>query len=55
MATETASHILYECVSLAEFRFCRLSTDFFMEPGDYYESPLCKILYYVRGTGLLAE
>jgi hypothetical protein len=27
----------------------------FMEPSDYDEIPLRKILYYVRGTGLLAE
>jgi hypothetical protein len=26
-----------------------------MEPGDYNEILLCKILYFVRGTELLAE
>jgi len=26
-----------------------------MEPSDYDEIPLCKILYFVRGMGLLAE
>jgi hypothetical protein len=26
-----------------------------MEPSDYDEIPWCKILYFVRGTGILAE
>jgi hypothetical protein len=26
-----------------------------MEPSNYDEIPLCKILYFVRGMGLLAE
>jgi hypothetical protein len=25
------------------------------EPSDFDEIPLCKILYFIRGTGLLAE
>jgi hypothetical protein len=29
MATETASHILYDCVALAEFRFRRLGQHFY--------------------------
>jgi hypothetical protein len=37
MATETTSHILYECVALAEFRFCHVNT--FMEPSNYQEIP----------------
>jgi hypothetical protein len=40
--------------ALAEFKF-RRSGNMFMEPSDYYEIPLCKILYFVRGMGLLAE
>jgi hypothetical protein len=54
MATETASHILCECVSLTEFRFRHLGKHF-MEPSDYEDFPLCKILNFVRSTGLLAE
>jgi hypothetical protein len=38
----------------AEFKFHRLS-NIFMEPSNYDEILLCKILYFVRGTGLLAE
>jgi len=39
METETASHILCECVALAELRFRH-----FMELSNYGEIPLCKIL-----------
>jgi len=40
--------------ALAELKFRRLWKHF-MEPSDYDEVPSCKLLYYVRGTGLLAE
>jgi hypothetical protein len=48
-------HTSFECVLLY------LNSDFVtyenisVEPSDYDEIPLCKILYFVRGTGLLAE
>jgi hypothetical protein len=48
------SHILCECVALHEFIF-RLLGKLFMEQSDYDDIQLCKILYLVRGTGLLAE
>jgi hypothetical protein len=54
MATETASIILCECVALAELNFIA-KINMFMEPNDYDEIPLCKILYFVRGTGPLAD
>jgi hypothetical protein len=53
MEIETPSHILLECVALAELRYRRLGKHF-MEPSDD-EIPLCKILYFARGTGLLVE
>jgi hypothetical protein len=40
--------------ALAELKF-RLLVNTFMEPSDYDEFALCNILYFVRGTGLLAE
>jgi hypothetical protein len=40
--------------ALAEFKFRRLGKHF-MEPSDYDKMPLCMILYFVRGIGLLAE
>jgi hypothetical protein len=54
METETASHTLCERVVSAELRFCPLGKHF-MEPSNSNEIPLCKILYFVRGTVLLAE
>jgi hypothetical protein len=39
--------------ALVGFRFSRLKI--FMEPSDYDEIPLCKVLYLARGTGLQAK
>jgi hypothetical protein len=52
--THTATHIVCQCVTIAELIFRRLDRQF-MEPSDYDEISLCKIPYFVRGTGLLAE
>jgi hypothetical protein len=54
METETASHIPCECEALAELRFCH-SCKYLIEPDDCDKIPLCKMLYFVGGTGLLAE
>jgi hypothetical protein len=40
--------------ALADFKIRRLGK-YFMETSDYDEIPSRKILYTVRGTGLLAE
>lgn len=40
--------------ALAESRFCHLGKRL-IEPSMYNEIPLCKILYFARGMGLLAE
>jgi hypothetical protein len=40
--------------ALAEFKFCCLGK-YFMEPSDYDEILLCKVLYFVKDMGLLAE
>jgi hypothetical protein len=40
--------------ALAELKFRRLWKHF-MEPSDYDKTTLCKILYFFRSTGLLAE
>jgi hypothetical protein len=54
MATETSSHILCKCVTLAEFRFRRLGKYFYVtkRPGG---DSVMKILHILRGTELLAE
>jgi hypothetical protein len=51
---ETASHIPRHCEALAELRICNLGK-YFMKPGDYCEILLCKILYFMRITKLLAD
>jgi hypothetical protein len=48
-------HTPFVNVSLAEFRFRLLGKHFFMEPSDYDDIPLYKVLYFVKGTVLLAE
>jgi hypothetical protein len=40
--------------ALAESKFCCLD-NICMELSDYDEITLCKVLYFVRGTGLLVE
>jgi hypothetical protein len=40
--------------ALAEFKFSRL-VNIFMEPSKYDDIAFYKIMYYVTGTGLLAE
>jgi hypothetical protein len=50
---EAASHGLCVCEAVAKLRFCWFGKHF-MKPGDYDEIPLCKILCFVWGTGLLA-
>jgi hypothetical protein len=47
METETTSHILCECVALAELRFHHLHKNF-MEMSNYDEILLCNILYFVE-------
>jgi hypothetical protein len=52
--TETASHILCECAALTELKFRFLGRKLTEQSNDD-EIHLCKILLFVRGTGLLAE
>jgi hypothetical protein len=54
METETALHILCECVALTELRLRKFGKHF-MGLSDYDEILLCKTLYFVRVMGLLAE
>jgi hypothetical protein len=49
---ETATHILCECEALAYLRFRHLGR-YFMEPSDYLDVPMYKILHSIRSAGLL--
>jgi hypothetical protein len=51
---ESATHILSGCEAIAYsyLRFRHLG-HYFMEPGDYQDAPVSKILHFMRSVGLL--
>jgi hypothetical protein len=49
---ESATNILCDCEAVALVRFRHLS-QFFMEPSDYYDAPIYKVLHFIRGVGLI--
>jgi hypothetical protein len=49
---ESATHILLDCEAIAYLRFCHLG-QFFMEPSDYYDAPINKVLHFIQGVGLI--
>jgi hypothetical protein len=49
---ESAAHILSDCESVAHLRLRHLG-QFFMEPSDYYDAPIDKVLHVIRGAGLI--
>jgi hypothetical protein len=44
--------ILCDCDAVAQIRFRHLG-QFFMEPSDYYDAPIDKVLHFIRGVGLI--
>jgi hypothetical protein len=50
-ADESATHVLCDCEALAHLRF-RYLGQFFMEPGDFYDVPIGKVLHFIRSVGL---
>jgi hypothetical protein len=48
---ESATHILCDCEAIAYLRFLHFG-QFFMEPSDYYDAPINKVLHFIRGVGL---
>jgi hypothetical protein len=49
---ESATHILWDCEAVAHVRFRHL-VQFFMEPSDYYDAPIDKVLHFIRSVGLI--
>jgi hypothetical protein len=49
---ESATHVLCDCEAIAYLQFRRLG-QFFMEPSDYYDTPISKALQFVRSVGLI--
>jgi hypothetical protein len=48
---ETATHFLCKCQAIAYFRFHR-PDHYFMEPADYHDTPVSRILHFIRSVGL---
>jgi hypothetical protein len=44
--------ILCDCEAVAQIRFRHLG-QFLMEPSDYYDAPIDKVLHFIRGVGLI--
>jgi hypothetical protein len=51
-ADESATHVLCDREALAYLRFPHLG-QFFMEPGDFYDVPIGKVLHFIRSVGLI--
>jgi hypothetical protein len=51
---ESATHILCDCEAVAHVRFRHLG-QFFMEPSDYYDAPIDKVLHFIRGVGSIEK
>jgi hypothetical protein len=49
---ESATHILCDCEAIAYLRFRHLG-QFFMEPSDYYDAPINRVLHFIRSVGLI--
>jgi hypothetical protein len=49
---ESATHILRDCEAIAHLRFRHLS-QFFMEPSDFYDAPISKVLHFILSVGLI--
>jgi hypothetical protein len=49
---ESATHILCDCEAIAYLRFRHLG-QFLMEPSDFYDAPIIKVLHFIRSVGLI--
>jgi hypothetical protein len=49
---ESATHTLCDCEAIAYLRFRHLG-QLFMEPKDYYDAPINKVLHFILSVGLI--
>jgi hypothetical protein len=49
---ESATHILCDCEAIDNLRFRHLG-QFLMEPSDYYDAPINRVLHFIRSVGLI--
>jgi hypothetical protein len=45
-------HISYVIEAIAHLRFRHLG-QFFMEPSDFYDAPIFKVLHFIQSVGLI--
>jgi hypothetical protein len=51
---ESATHTLCDCEAVAHLRFRHLG-QLFMEPSDFYEAPIFRVLHFIRSVGLIRD
>jgi hypothetical protein len=51
---ESATHVLYDCEAIAHLRFRHLG-QFFMEPSDFYDAPMSKVLHFNKSVELIKD
>jgi hypothetical protein len=49
---ESPTHILCNFEAIAYLKFRHLG-QFFMEPSDFYDAPIIKVLHFIRSVGLI--
>jgi hypothetical protein len=49
---ESATRIPCDCEAIANLRFRHLG-QFFMEPSDYYDALINRVLHFIRSVGLI--
>jgi hypothetical protein len=49
---ESATHVLCDCESIAHLGFHHLG-QFFMEPSDYYDAPISKVIRFIQSVVLI--
>jgi hypothetical protein len=49
---DVQSYILCDCEAVAQIRFRHLG-QFFVEPSEYYDAPIDKVLHFIQGVGLI--
>jgi hypothetical protein len=49
---ESATHVLCNCKTIARLRFRHLG-QFIMEPSDFNDAPISKVVHFIRSVGLI--
>jgi hypothetical protein len=49
---ESATHIVCDFEAIANLRFRHLG-QFFMEPSDYYDALISRVLHFIQSVGLI--